>query len=244
MLYLSWGSYVHGLSADGIAGFGIRRDPIEDFALEMVAFEEAWDINGTVFQHDGDIQALRRKLDNLAIAYATPRQDVKLTENGTTETHHILLSSDCLGGTRIIKPLAFPTTRGPQNVSRRDFTVTVGGRVSVASASAIVAYEERISYDGGGAEDDIQVTRNTKGVKIQKTKELPYTAVQEGSATGYGSYPDAAEPLWPEHLMKRTARPITLERGQQIGGVTLNKRITWRYEFKSTDPLIGIPSNW
>lgn len=244
MLYLSWGSFVHGFSTRGRTAFGVRRVPAQDRGGNVIGYDEIWDINGSIYEPTGDWRTLKNSLANLEIAYARGGKDALLTFNGQQLTHHALFNSQCVGGTKIIQPLQFLTSSGPQNISLRDFSVSVGGRITLVPNNYVVDFSESITYDGGGPEYDLMRTRNTKAVKILKTQYLEYTAVQEGRAVGFRSYPSPPRPLWPQHLMKPQAFQGSFEYGEPFGVDLINKPVTWRYEYKSTEPFVGLPSYW
>lgn len=242
MLYTSYGNYTHGLSARGDAGFSIDREPFKlRDQITNGGYDETWAIRGMLYNSGGNVQRMRRMIAALEAAYAIPGQDLMLTDNGQL-THHYLRSIDCLGGTKIIRPVTYPTTFGPENITKRTFNVTVGGRVVTAAAATLVRYQERFAFSGGGPEYGHMVSRNARAVKILKTRFVPYRAIQSGSATGYGEYPEIPAPLWPWALLRPEDPGVSYEIGESFGGVLINKTVSWNYEYESIQPLIGLPS--
>lgn len=246
-MFVRWKNYTHGVGGtitEGVHGFGIRREEVKNQGGDIIGFDEIWDINGRLYDPSGDWSSMVRRIAALEAAYATGGGDLLLTTDGHTPTYHTLYNRDCKGGTRIIKPLQYPTSRGPENVTMRTFTVSVGGRISLINDDTAIQFNENIQFGGGGSDEGLMVNRTHRAVPVLKTRYVPYTAIQQGSATGYAIAPVPPPPLWPQFWKHKGSRPFGYDRGEPLGYSIINRTVTWRYEFESIYPLDGFPEYW
>lgn len=229
-MQLTYGTYTH---ADNEVTLTISYRPVYERGVK-VKVTAVWTIDGKL-QAD-DVAGLSTAITALEAGYATNGQNLSL--GGTA---HALLSSECIGGTRVTE-LSYPVGDGAEYVTFRSYRITVEGDLAVTNTTALLTeFTESIRLSGGGPKW-VMLTPAIGPPQPQQTRgQMPYVAVQSGSAVGFGQYPTVPPPIWPaaEH---RERRQITAGSPKVTAGAAQYYTIQWSYEFESSTPLIGTPT--
>jgi hypothetical protein len=234
-MILKWGSYTHSLNEVGIRIS--RRSIFDTFGRRMGEVED-WNILGAVLQNSkANITAA---LSSLETAYNTSHQDLILyLADGTTETKHKLLNSECFGGTNCT---GFGYIDGPwkmrtEYANRRTFWASVRGERRVGTG--LYAWKESMTVKGtGGAK--WRFMPQLLGVPIAQTlqTDTTYYYVQEGMAVGRETYIAPPGPVYPgiEHMEMREVRYITPKDIRYPNKYELYTT-TWRYVMEATNNM-------
>jgi hypothetical protein len=167
----------------------------------------------------------------LEAAYRIQGQDIGLYyDDGSI--HQILRSADCFGGTRSLG-IQYPSGRGPEGGTFRNYKIVVEGDRQIGNPG-VTSRNESVSFSGGGPLIGWITCSTGPPYKDIVAEQTPFEAVQSGSATGFGSYPDPPGPLWPDSL-DGIASPPTKSTSQNQGRTEYH--ISWNYRFKSATPL-------
>jgi len=194
-----------------------------------------------VFTIDGKLQAddpagLSVKIAALEAAYGINGLD--LVMGGTA---HSLISSQCIGGTRVTE-LSYPVGDGAEYVTFRSYRITVEGDLAVTNTTTLLTeFTETITLSGGGPKWVMLTPANGPPQRQQTRGQTPYVARQSGSAIGFGQYPAVPDPIWPsaEH---RERRQVTRGSPKVTAGAAQYYPVQWSYEFESATSLIGNPT--
>jgi hypothetical protein len=229
-MYVKYGNYSHEA---GECAVSIFRDT--EFSPDGVPFfrHNRWNIDGRL--HAADSTALTTALAELVAAYSQHGQDLYLNYDDHS-TLHYLLSSETIGGTRVVSGPSFPEGRGPEGGTYRNYSIAVEGTSQISNAG-VLTWQETISWFGGGPLYVFLQTANGLPQKQLGAQSTPYEAEQSGSAVGFGSYPAIPAPIYPNDLevnpaiMKGTPR----RRGRSGGIQFVEFPISWSYKFKSVN---------
>lgn len=229
-MQLTYGTYTH---ADNEVTLTISSRPVYERGVK-VKVTVTWTIDGKL-QAD-DAAGLSLAIAALEAGYASNGQNLSL--GGTA---HSLLSSECIGGTRVTE-LSYPTGDGAEYVTFRSYRITVEGDLAVTNTTTVITeFTESISLSGGGPKWVMLTPANGPPQRQQTRGQMPYVARQSGSAIGFGQYPAVPDPIWPsaEH---RERRQITRSSPKVTAGAAQYYPVQWSYEFESATSLIGSPT--
>lgn len=229
-MQLTYGNYTH---ADNEVTLSISYRPVYERGVK-VKVTVTWTIDGKL-QAD-DAAGLSLAIAALEAGYAANGQNLSL--GGTA---HSLLSSECIGGTRVTE-LSYPTGDGAEYVTFRSYRITVEGDLAVTNTTTVITeFTESISLSGGGPKWVMLTPANGPPQRQQTRGQMPYVARQSGSAIGFGQYPAVPDPIWPsaEH---RERRQITRNSPKVTAGAAQYYPVQWSYEFESATSLIGNPT--
>ena len=237
-MILTWGSF----SLDNNEGtVVITKEPIYSERGYRIGIHESWVISGIA--HGGTTQAeVTAAIRARESAFDANDLDLYLyLDDGTTETAHKIESNSTLGGITITAK-GFPKGEGAEYSTFRTWTVTVDADVRM-NESDLWAFQETLSFDGGGARFVHLQTLLGAPEKQYVAQSVPYRAEQSGTATGFSDYPwnEVPGPIWPyaEQVEKRKYRlvPPATKRGRAHGFT-----ITWSYSFEDANELEGQPT--
>jgi hypothetical protein len=185
---------------------------------------------------------ITQEMNALITALAVPYKDFILYHDDDSESATTLKNSGSISGVTVDGP-HFIETRGPQYATLRDFTFTVTAEYPLAGTNNfLLSFSESVTNDGGGPKFVVLEAVVGLPQKQQVREYTTYTAVQEGSAEGYKTWPTVPPPIWPGDLlhapMIRRMSPDKYGKGYQRFG------LSWRYVFASPVPLTGLPHLW
>lgn len=166
-----------------------------------------------------------------------------LYENSGTATTHVLRPSVPGAIIRVLN-FSYPVGNGTQYATERDYTLTLYLEEPPANGirTNLIRFRESLSFSGGGAVKDFFTPPKGKAIPYIRNEFVPYRAVQEGEAAGLFSYPSYPPPIFPGTLMSPpNLTPTSPTRSGQFGA---EWPLTWRYEFGSNEPLVGLPNSW
>lgn len=239
-MFLRYGSFSHEVDEAAVV---IAKTALLTEAGVPYAILHRWSIRGRLTADDqaGITTAIR----NLAEAYSVPGKDISIRfDSGSTSAHQIL-SSQAVGGVRIIEPPSFPIGDGAQYSTFRDYTIVVEAEVPTGlSGSSFLLWVETINFSGGGPRDVYIETINGPP-QLQRVNEFTvFRASQSGSAVGYRGYPIVPGPIWPgaeiipdRQISYRSPRAS----GRGSSRSHTEYPVTWSYQFHSAVPLNGLP---
>ena len=161
--------------------------------------------------------------------------------NGTTKTPHEIITSDQRGGVQITN-ISYPESTGPEWAVQRVAVITFTGVKDLATITDdVLAFQESISYRGGGHRKVMHetISGRPQGPYTTATNTI-YYATQRGSMTSTTLKSEPA-PIFPGFEIY--GEPIT-----NLTPTTTNGKIlyllTWEYRFQSAYPMTIQPNTW
>jgi hypothetical protein len=228
MTVLSYGSFS---SADAECTVSIRRKAEFDARGQRWLVRHTWQVSGFL-QATGT--ALAEAIAALEAAYSVDGNDLTLGP-------HSLISSQCLGGTRVIEPPYYPEGRGAELSTYRSYGITVEGMVLTGDGE-LKEWTETLSLSGDGSPRVIFLpVLNGPPVKQVVQQQTTYRGVQSGRAIGLSTWPTPPPPLFPDAIHGDQTR-IDRTDPEWLAGDKVNYAISWNYVFESADPLGTNPS--
>jgi len=184
---------------------------------------------------------LTTKLNALDAAYTVNGGDAVLfLDDGTTQTHHKLISSGTLTGVRVVQPPSFAPGDGAEYSTFRSYTIVL--EADFIGDSNILSSEEAVTIVGtGGPRFAYLETLVTSAVRQQVNKFTLVRMTQSGLAKGYLSYPFVPAPIWPA-LEDVDQRSIVTRSPKDQGLIFTDFPISWTYKFTSDVAQSGIPN--
>lgn len=241
-MFLRYGSYTHALQEARVT---IQRQPLSDAAGNLYGYREEWQIDGRLVADNA--AAITSALAVLEAAYASGGQDLALLlPDGVTPSSHQLVSADCLGGTRIARPLRYPIGQGAEYSTFRTYSVAIEGDLLLSQAeSPLLAHEETLSFSGAGGPRFVVIEcRNGPPQMQMVSQRTPCRVVQRGRAIGLRQYPSPPGPIWPSFEQpeeRRIQLTSPRARGQGAQRALAHYGISWSYQFLAPAPLAGLP---
>jgi len=236
-MFLQYGSYVHDTNEASVT---ISRVALFNEAGLRHGYLETWRIRGILQEADQD--TLTISINALKAAYLIQDRNIGLFFDSGAATAHVMLSSQTLGGVRVIEGPSFPVGEGAEYSTFRSYEITVEAEFRSLTIG-LLAWTESIVFGGGGTRFVMQQPLQGMPVRQLVAEATPYTAQQTGSAIGQFTYPVPSAPIWPadEHRDQRR-----IERGQprRHGNGYAEYPISWSYSFEAAAPLIGLPRLW
>ncbi len=235
---LSWGSYQFDVNATLLSQ---REVALFNVADQPYARKLTVDVQGYLV---GDGQAaITAQMNAMAAALRVNYQDLVFKADNGSEAYHVLRNAGSISGVRVVQGPDFPQSTGPEFATLRTFAFSVEGEFPInGSAALLVAFDETLDFGGGGPLYVHKPALNGPPQKQMVYQQVPFWAVQRGSAVGYRAYPAIPAPLFPGDLKERGrfSRKTPKRRGngyQDFG-------ITWEYNFESVSQLAGVPRLW
>ncbi len=186
---------------------------------------------------------LTQKSNALYTAIIAPGLDLAMYDTNGALTSLKLISHLSITGTRLSQPLQFSGSAGNEYVNTRYFSFGMDAEYPFASAATfLMSFHETLNFEGGGP---LIVLRPNLDVLPQKQvvqKYTVYRASQQGQAVGYRQYPPVSAPIFPGALIKAPA--ISMGSPDKKGLGYQGYSISWRYEYESATPLVGVPNIW
>lgn len=190
---------------------------------------------------------MNAKVAALAAAYSQNGYDLGLMDDFGAPTHLVLLSANCLGGSRVTVRPSFPDLRRAAMVTFVPYQIELEGEVLVADRPTdLLEFTESISRSGGGPRFGFLEPLNGAPIKQQLKKKTVYRATQRGRGLGLLARPTVPRPIWPAALMESPTIETGSPRRRGFGADLVYTRfpVSWSYEFQSAVPLIGDPNAW
>ncbi len=236
-LRIRWGNYVHRINEGDLR---ISREPVMNIAKKVCAVRELWQWSGRIKFESTSIASQMKAMSAFEYAYAVNGKDLVLETIDGVGTWHQLLTSNCIGGTKVVSPPSFPNSRGNDAVGYRTYTVGVEGVMPVIGRSMILQFSETISIRGGGKRWGVREVNNGPGVRQQIRTHTACTATQSGSMTMYIGEPQIPPPIWPYALVDElpdldTPNPVS------ESGLLVNRTRSWGYSYVWPYRLSGEP---
>jgi hypothetical protein len=242
-MYAKYGDYQHANNEVYVQA--MRRDGLFVNGMSR-GYVQQMQIAGQL--HAATPSLLTAAMDALATAYSVNGRDFAIYEDGGTLTHLALLSSNCLGGVRIIQRPSFAEVRGGQYTTYVDYTLGLEGEVPDTSCQ-LLAWEESFEFTGGGPEFVFLEPILGLAQKQMVKQATVYRAAQVGSAVGYFGYPFffIPSPRWPDNYLPRESSSgiSSADRDGPAGQPTRKGfPVRWSFQFASVTPFFGVPGQW
>lgn len=169
-----------------------------------------------------------------------PRDLLFLNDNGSPSANSVTTGSTlsgvrCTGWQWSDKP-------GAQFQTWRQYSAEFEWETCFAGAAALlIDFAETVVTSGGTPVLAELVPINAPAVVQLAAPQTAYRAVQQGRAVGYLARPPAPPPIWPAALH---AQQVGTASGERVGVNYKDFVRTWRYDFVSETPLVGLPNEW
>lgn len=245
-MILKAGSFAFPL---GTVELSITRRDRKTAALQDWAEEVTWNVKYRPLSQLADssaaMAAIKTKLDALENALSGSIGNLILYQpNGSTKTHHQLLTSQCIGGIRLIERPSYPEGRNVEGVTMRTVSMTFQGlRVLPNSTAQVQSFEESLDFEPNGTAYGHLEPKFGYPVKQELKKRMVYRAVQRGSCVGIYQRPEPPPAIFPSAL-KFTKPRVTKGSPERQGDNYINWPIAWEYVYESAYPLSGSPNVW
>lgn len=210
------------------------------------AHEETWALNGMIVSQTGSLTYIKSQTAALEAAFVDGLDVKLLFPDGSTVSHHALISADCVGGVRVMMPPQYQDGKGPQGVTYRTWQAQVTAIVPIPVGqlnTGLRSFTETITRSGGGPRQATIETLTGPPVVQLLRKRTSYKVTQQGSAVGIYVRPQAPPAIWPSALAEGNP-VITVGTPRRIGDNYVDWPISWQYTFDSPVPLLGGPNIW
>ncbi len=184
------------------------------------------------------------KFAALKAAYSVSGQDVKLLmPDGSTASNLKMISSQAIGGVRVVKPPEVVTLQQAGYVTNLICRIELEGRFVVNSSILFKSFTEELIFEGGGSIEGYLYPHVGTPVRQQFRARDTFRCQQIGSAVGLYARPPIAFPIFLGAQLRSPRR--TLRSPQSFdGGARRDFFVSWQYDYESTTPLIGTPTVW
>ncbi len=241
-MILAYGDYRHALGETAVI---ISREGVFSASGEPLAVRERWLIEGAL--QAATPALLTQAIQTLVAAYGANGLDLTLyLPDGTTPSAHRIVSSQTLGGTRVVRPPSFPQGKGAEYATYRSYSIEIEAEVpSTDSSSVLLVWDEVLTFSGGGPRWTYLATLTGTPILQTLQQSTPYRATQVGRAIGYSSYPTPASPIWPLALHTDEVtimRKLPRRAANGVHARDVEYEVTWSYRFDSDLPLSGDPT--
>lgn len=236
MCFLVYGNYPHD---PGEVELSISQSEVTSEAGYAVGYVERWDVTGEIITDDHSVMAAR--IAALRAAYSVQGRDATFYAPDGVTVLHRLRSVNTVAGVKVIPP-SFPyeANRGLYATAIK-YALTITGEFTTVLKSSLVAWQETLTFSGGGPRYVFRQPLRGKPIKQQVAESTVYRLNQSGRAVGRYAYPTAPPPLYPEHLVENAPASPTGPEFKDDGQL-LNWSIAWNYVMESVDPLEGMPT--
>ena len=241
-MILAYGDYRHALGETAVI---ISREGVFAPSGEQLAVREHWRIEGALQAATSAL--LTQAIQALVDAYSQSGLNLTLyLPDGTTPSAHRIVSSQTLGGTRVVRPPSFPQGKGAEYTTYRGYSIEIEAEIPTTnSSSALLFWDEVLTFSGGGPRWTYLATLTGTPILQTLQQATPYRVTQVGRAIGYSSYPTPASPIWPLALHADESTITRKLPRRAAGGEPardVEYEVTWSYRFDSDCPLSGDPT--
>ena len=244
-MIVKYGTFTHKL--DEVA-LSINRSTTLNKANAIAFVTETWDLSGFL---TADTQLLlNTEITNLETAYESGGKDLILFfDDGSTKSAHEMISSESIGGLRILAGPGFPEGRGAEYTTFRRFTIQVAADFlpSGSFRSNFLDFQEQLSFTGGGPRFVMLQAINGLPQRQLVAQATPFRLIQSGSQIGQLRRFPPNPPLFPqdEHIDQRQINQSGPRRnGTGANLVFTEFTTTWQYNFESIGPFKAFPTPW
>lgn len=182
--------------------------------------------------------ALRTKIENLEDAYLNNTAlESGLFHDDDTRSPHFLDGSKSISGIRVTD-LSYPSGEGAEYATQRTFRISLetvedaSGSGGEGGSGSNSAFEESLSFTGGGWRLVAVETINGPPIIQQVAKQTAQIIVQSGSATRQNNYPTIPNSLFPD-IENGALRKVALISPKLVGSQYRDWRATWSFTFVS-----------
>lgn len=231
---LTWGGYSH---AENSVGFTISKNVQMSQRGLPFKTNHVWVINGVLRSTtQSDLTAQMAALED---AYKQNDQDLKFLFDNGGETHHKLLASSTISGTRVrsfnwLNGQAGVWGSNTEYVFRRSYRIIVDAESFADGADGILTSTESLTFRGTGGPRWVLAGSLTGPMQRQNVQlYTPFIAIQSGYALGLTAAPPFPGPLWPalEHGEMREETTIS---GIKYRNDEIAISSRWRYIHESS----------
>lgn len=238
-------SYRNFRFTSGEVGSQMFKEAVRNEAQDTWAIRHRWTLDGMILNPGGNVSTMTTLIQQAEAAFDQDYGDLILYQaNGSSRSAHSLINAQTLSGVRVVSPLHFPKSEGPEGVCFRSFAAVLEAEIPLQNPDSLLqSWTEQVTYSGGGPSTEYLLTLYGRPIKYTGRQMTTFTAVQSGSSVGLYFYPTPAFPLWPD-AEKRPLRTYTKGTPKPTGLRKLMWPISWQYTFESADPLVGGPTGW
>jgi len=195
-------------------------------------------------QRTFSVHTILQAATQAAIKTAVDTLITAMVDDGTLTLYHSngsTASSNSITACKILN-IDFPESTGPEYANRRTIAVTFQGLQDVAGSEDTLAFQESVSYGGGGARNIYIPVITGLPKKYRVADNTPYNASQRGSAVARDQYPTAPAALFPSNRIHEGNAFERTTSYDENGDLLYELR--WGYQFESAYPLVGSPNTW
>lgn len=187
-----------------------------------------------------------QKMSALVNAVAVIGQDLIVYHDDATQSAIKLLNAPSLTGTRCSRELTFPKQEeGAIFNTQLYFSFAMEAEYPLpGSQKMLLDFQETVSTSGGGRRRILIECLNVPPQPQVPVLATTYRAIQHGSARGFVAYPDPPPCVFPRALLVNDPPAINRTTPKRLGRAYEGHLTTWRYEYASATPLIGVPNLW
>lgn len=172
-------------------------------------------------------------------AYATWGRDAALYHDNGDISAHSLVSSDSVGGVRVLA-VDFPEGNGAEYATQRSFSITLAA--DFLAQAATLAFQETLRFTGTGGRRTVIIETLTGSPQQQVVNNrTTQRVVQSGSSVGELAYPPVPPPIFPRGELQ-DRREIVPGSPRSQGGDFVEWPVSWIYHFAFTSPVSGVPN--
>jgi hypothetical protein len=241
-MYLKYGNYSH---ANNEVGYTITSQALKSQGGYYYANKVHWACHGALLGTLNNLTTqaqITAAIQDLVNAYSNDGYDlVHYLDDGVTPTAHSLISSNCIGGTRVVQPPSFPMQGGEYQVGYgRTYEFAIEGEVAITDQNVTISYSESLKFVGTGGPITVFIpVAQGPWVQQQTSQRSTYRVVQSGKAVGLYGTPILPAPIWPAAELVQL-RDVSIESPQRYGA--FNWPLSWSYTFESNGILLGTPT--
>lgn len=234
-MFFKYGSFQHPNDEVNLVSFTQRRIP-NDRGQERLT-RKTMQLQGVFIASTQ--AAIKEGILAREAAYVDWGKDAALFHDDETISAHSLVSSDSVGGVRVLA-VDFPEGDGAEYATQRTFSIVL--EADFITRLATLAFQETLRFTGTGGRRVKLIETLTGSPQAQTTNlRTIQRVVQSGSSVGELAYPLVPSPIFPrsELLDRREIVPGSPRRQEND---FIEWPISWIYHFAFTSPVSGIPN--
>lgn len=184
-----------------------------------------------------------QKMAQMIAAIASYNPELILLHDDGSISAMALVNQGSLGGVIYLDGPNFDRNDGAEYTTLRSFSFSAMAEYPVTNDFRLVSFTETLSFRGGGPRTIWRESINALPQPQIVALATVYHVTQSGAAVGYLGPVTPPLPIWPgAELVDQ--RQITQTAPDRLGYGYSNFGCSWRYEFESAFPLIGVPNQW
>jgi hypothetical protein len=237
-MQIRWGNAF--LEANG-AGWTVAKRGTENAANQVYETEVMMSVEG---QWTGTPAQIVAKCSALENALTINNQDLVLIANDGSIAQR-LLNAGSTTGTRCLGGVNYPSYKGAQFATYRDFNFTVQATYPIGTGPVLLDFLETVESSGSGPVIDFQLPANAAPIPVQLYGQTPNRLIQQGYAVTQGltpvSYATPPGPLFKSSLLMAPTFKRSVKR---VGAKKWECRVEWAYTMGAVGSLGGLPNSW